>query len=322
MGSSLAISVVAGTFIASAVEFTEMVIIVVGVGATRGWRSTIIGALAGFVILIGIIAGLGQALQLIPIGTVRIVIGALLLTFGLQWYRKGVIGVAADGFRGGGEEEEQAGGEGAAGGAIDWTAFVLSFKGVLLEGLEVAFIVVAFGAGGGGGTSGGFASGSYLSAFIGAIAAFLVIGGLGMAAKSRLEKVPGRTLKFGVGGLLSTFGTYWTMEGIGVHWPGAKLSLAWLYAVYLGSTLALMYAVRAGWLGPPPGGNVPDPGPDASGEPGPAGDASIRAFQRANGLAPDGVIGPRTRAALLRVRREREHGTTVVGRGNERVERR
>jgi uncharacterized membrane protein len=119
---------------------------------------------------------------------------------------------------------------------------VLAFKGVLLEGLEIAFIVVAFGAGGHG----------YGSAYAGALAAFVIFGGLGFAAKGQLEKVPGRTLKFAVGGLLSTFGTFWTLEGLGVHWPGDDLSLAWLYVLYLGATVALMQAARAGWLGPAP----------------------------------------------------------------------
>lgn len=245
---SAAVSVLIGTFIASSVEVTEMVIIVVGVGATRGWRSTWIGAGAGLTVLAGIIAGLGQALQLIPIDVVRVIIGALLLTFGLQWYRKGVIQVAADGFSLGTEEEE-VDSSGDTSGAIDWTAFVLSFKGVLLEGLEVAFIVVAFGAGGGRGNSG---SGSYGAAYVGAAAAFVFIGVIGLIAKRQLERVPGRTLKFGVGGLLSTFGTFWALEGLGVRWPGGDLSLAWLYGLYLASTFGVMYAIRRGSLGPVP----------------------------------------------------------------------
>ncbi len=253
--ASLSISVLIGTFVASSVEVTEMVIIVVGVGSTRGWRSTWFGSGAGFIVLVAIIAALGQALSLIPIGTVRIVIGALLLTFGLQWFRQGVIQTAADGFTGTTEEEEAEAAEGAEG-AIDWTAFVLAFKGVLLEGLEVAFIVVAFGAGGGAGGGHGFGIGAghsgYESAFIGAAAAFIFIGALGALANRQLQEVPGRTLKFGVGGLLSTFGTFWALEGLGVHWPGGDLSLAWLYALYLGATFTLMRTVRAGLFGPSP----------------------------------------------------------------------
>jgi uncharacterized membrane protein len=242
MGSIGLNAVLVGAFVASSVEMIEMVIIVVGVGATRGWRSTLIGAGAGLVLLVGIILGLGQALQLIPINVVRVIIGSLLLTFGLQWLRKGVVQVAADGFTGGGGEEVDASGD-RRGSVVDWTAFVLSFKGVLLEGLEIAFIVVAFGAGSGHG---------YGSAVVGALAAFALFGTAGFIAKGRLEQMPGRTLKFAVGGLLSTFGTFWALEGLGVHWPGEDLSLIWLYALFLSTTFALMAAARAGLMGPAP----------------------------------------------------------------------
>jgi uncharacterized membrane protein/peptidoglycan hydrolase-like protein with peptidoglycan-binding domain len=313
MLGTAALSVLIGTFVASSVEVTEMVIIVVGVGATRGWRSTWIGVIAGLVVLVGIIAGLGQALSLIPIGTVRIVIGALLLTFGLQWYRKGVIQTAADGFTGGTEEEEV--GAGGRGGGVDWTAFVLAFKGVLLEGLEVAFIVVAFGAGGGSGGTSTAGSGSYRAAYVGAAAAFVVIGILGFVAKRRLQKVPGRTLKFGVGGLLTTFGTFWALEGLGVHWPGNDLSLAWLYAAYLSSTFLMMLAVRAGWLGRVPATAVHDPGPAGPSGLAPASEISTRSFQTDHGLAEDGVVGPRTQAAVRAVRAECHDGLDPVAVG-------
>ncbi|HZE04124.1 MAG TPA: peptidoglycan-binding protein, partial [Solirubrobacteraceae bacterium] len=266
------------------------------------------------VVLAGIIAGLGQALQLIPIDIVRIIIGALLLTFGLQWFRQGVVRTAADGFTGGAEEEEEPG-AGPSGGVIDWTAFVLAFKGVLLEGLEVAFIVVAFGAGGGGsGGLGGSTGGgnSYTVAYIGAAAAFVVIGALGLVAKSQLQKVPGRTLKFGVGGLLSTFGTFWALEGLGVHWPGGDLSLAWLYALYLSSTFLLMLAVRAGLLGPPPASAMDNTGPAGPSGLAPASELSIREFQREHGLAADGVVGPRTQAAVRAIRAVRDADLDAV----------
>ena len=225
-------AVLIAAFAASAVETIEMVTIVVGVGVARQWRATVAGAVSGFVVLGGLVAGLRQALSLIPIDSVRIVIGALLLTFGLQWLRKGIRQVAARGFWGGAEDEkvDSAG----AGGAFDWTAFVLSFKGVLLEGLEIAFIVVAFGAG----------SGSYTWAMIGAAAAVVLIGTAGLLARGQLEKLPGRTLKFGVGGLLTTFGTFWSLEGLGVHWPGGDLSLAWLYPAYLAVSFGLLALAR------------------------------------------------------------------------------
>ena len=229
-------AVLAGTFAASAVETVEMVTIVVGVGVTRRWRDTLTGAVSGFLVLAALVAGLRQALALIPISLVRIVIGALLLTFGLQWLRKGIRQVAAQGFWGGDEEEQAE--PGAGGRAFDWTAFVLTFKGVLLEGLEIAFIVVAFGTG----------SGNYLSALIGAAAALVLIGTAGILARGQLEKLPGRTLKFGVGGLLTTFGTFWSLQGLGAHWPGGDLSLAWLYPAYLAVSFGSLMLARSGPL--------------------------------------------------------------------------
>src|SRR6202035_5388331 len=130
------------TFLASSVEAVEMVIIVLGVGATRGWRSTLIGAVSGFALLAVIIAALGVTLAAIPIGPLRVLVGGLLLLFGLQWFRKGIRRVAARGLAGMSEEEVQDTDIPAQG--IDWVAFVLAFKGVLLEGLEIALIVVSF----------------------------------------------------------------------------------------------------------------------------------------------------------------------------------
>ena len=175
---------------------------------------------------------------------------------------------------------------------------------VLLEGLEVAFIVVAFGAGGGNHGSGGTASGAsgYGAAYIGAAAAFLFIGALGLLAKRQLQRVPGRTLKFGVGGLLSTFGTFWALEGLGVHWPGDDLSLALLYALYPSSTFALMFGVRAGVLGPVPLSVLHDPGPAGPSGLAPASEVSIRDSRRQHGLAVDGVVGAGTQAAIRAVR--------------------
>src|SRR5256714_8120038 len=131
------------TFLAAAVEAIEMVTIVVGVGGTRGWRSTLIGAASGFGVLAVVVAILGAALSVVPIGPLRLIVGALLLVFGLQWFRKGVMRVAARGLAGIGmhPEDEPPEWDGVG---FDWTAFVLAFKAVVLEGLEVAFILVSF----------------------------------------------------------------------------------------------------------------------------------------------------------------------------------
>src|SRR5712692_8734994 len=140
------IPVIITTFLASAVEAIEMVTIVVGVGATRGWRSTLIGAASGFGVLAVVVIVAGAALSRVPIGPLRLIVGALLLTFGLQWFRKGIMRVAARGLAGIGGQDPHEAAEWASP-DMDWTAWFLAFKGVVLEGLEVAFIVVTFGAG-------------------------------------------------------------------------------------------------------------------------------------------------------------------------------
>lgn len=292
MGSLTLGAVLIGSFVACAVEVTEMAIIVVGVGTTRRWRPTIIGAASGLLVLVVLIAGLGQALSLVPIDPLRVAIGALLLTFGLQWLQKGAVGVAADGFTGGEGDEGGSVGSPSAG-SFDWTAWLLAFKGVTLEGLEVAFIVIAFGAGSRG------SKGGYLDAIVGAAAAFVIIGGIGLASVGQLKKVPGRTLKFAVGGLISTFGTFWAMEGLGVHWPAGRLSLAWLYAAYLGLTLGLTLAARYGMLGPRPIPTVVgDTGPVGPLGVAPSSAASIRLYQRRRQLPPTGDIDELTRSAM------------------------
>src|SRR2546423_4721622 len=131
------------TFLASAVEAIEMVTIVVGVGATRGWRSTIIGAASGFGVLAVIVVILGAALSVVPIGPLRLVIGALLLVFGLQWFRKGIMRVAARGLAGIGGSDPHADAEFWSGPGMDWTAWVLVFKGGRLGGPGRASILGA-----------------------------------------------------------------------------------------------------------------------------------------------------------------------------------
>jgi uncharacterized membrane protein len=215
-------SVFVTTFLAACVEVIEMVIIVVGVGSVRGWRSTWLGAGAGLALLAVLVAAVGTALTAVPIGALRLVIGSLLLVFGLQWLRKGISRVSANGFRGMGERTASA--EGVPDHGVDWTAFVLSFKGVLLEGLEVAFIVVSFGA----------TAQALPTAILGAAAAFLLIGAAGLLARGVVQRIPRSALQLLVGTLLSSFGTFWAVEGLGVAWPGndtAILALVGWYAL-------------------------------------------------------------------------------------------
>src|SRR3954470_19545204 len=206
-------------FLASAIEVIEMVAIVVAVGVARSWRAALCGAAGGLVVLAVLVAVLGTAVRGVPLGPLRLVVGTLLLLFGLQWLRKGVLRVARDGWSVGvGEEEVEA----RAVAGFDWTAFVLAFRGVSLEGLEVAVIVVAFGA----------AADAIASAAVAAAASLLLIGGLGAASYRLVARIPRRALQMFVGALLTTFGTFWAGEGLGVNWPGNDLSLLWLGALY------------------------------------------------------------------------------------------
>src|SRR3954470_19824486 len=210
-----------GAFLASAVEMVEALTIVLGVGVVRGWRSTLIGAGAAGLVLALLVAALGPALGSIPIGTLRLVVGALLLAFGLQWLRKAIL--RSSGYKDLHDEDEAfrteraqaaaAGSDQRAG--LDWYSFTVAFKGVLLEGLEVVFIVIAFGS----------AQGHLGLAAAGAAAAFVVVLIAGVLAQGPLSRVPENTIKFAVGLLLTSFGCFWGAEGAGVDWPGDELSL-------------------------------------------------------------------------------------------------
>jgi uncharacterized membrane protein len=198
-----------------------MVIIVVGVGSVRGWRSTWLGAGAGLGVLAALVLALGTALRAAPIGALRLVIGSLLLLFGLQWLRKGIRRVSLNGLAGMGERTASAAGVPASG--VDWTAFVLSFKGVLLEGLEVAFIVVSVG----------LAAQALGSAALGAAAAFVVVAGAGLLTAGVVQRIPRSALQLVVGTLLSSFGTFWAVQGLGVAWPGGDAALVGLVGWYV-----------------------------------------------------------------------------------------
>jgi len=209
------------TFLASGVEAVEALTIVLAVGVVRGWRSPLIGVAAAAVVLAVIVAVLGPALRLLPIDTLRLVVGALLLVFGLQWLRKAILrssgykalhdeGVAFAAER----EQATLAGRGAPT-AMDWYSFTVAFKGVLLEGLEIVFIVVTFGA----------AHGSVPFAAAAAVSAVALVVIAGIAVRSPLERVPENTIKFAVGLLLTSFGIFWGGEGAGVEWPGSELAI-------------------------------------------------------------------------------------------------
>jgi uncharacterized membrane protein len=212
---------VASAFLASAVEFVEALTIVLAAGLTRGWRSSLTGLAAATVVLAAIVATLGPTLRLIPIDVLRLIVGALLLAFGLQWLRKAIL--RASGYKALHDEDEifareaeearAAGTEMRAG--LDWYGFTLAFKGVLLEGLEVAFIVVTFGS----------TQGNLGLAALGAAAALVLGAVVGVLVHAPRARVPENTMKFAVGVMLTTFGIFWSTEGAGAHWPGNDASL-------------------------------------------------------------------------------------------------
>jgi uncharacterized membrane protein len=229
------IPVLATTFFAAAIEVIEMVAIVVGVSSTRSWRAALVGAAGGLVVLAVLITAVGTALRTVPLAPLRLVVGALLLVFGLQWLRKGVLRIAVGGWAIGQGEETVEDGDVPLD-RFHWTGFVLSFKGVSLEGLEVAIIVIAVGG----------AAGALGSAVVGAAAAVVVLAVVGAATYRLIARIPRRALQLFVGGLLSSFGTFWAAEGIGVRWPGSELSLLWLIALYAATGVVLLHRVR-GW---------------------------------------------------------------------------
>ena len=214
------------SFLASLVECVEALTVVLAVGSVRGWRSALVGTAAAVGILLLLIAGLGRALTCVPLQTLQLVIGVLLLLFGLRWLRKAIL-------RSAGQipihDEEAVFAKNSASmrrlpgiGRWDRVAFATAFQIVMLEGTEVVFIVVAVGAGG---------VGLLLPASLGAIAALVVVIAFGFALYRPLANVPENKLKFVVGVLLSAFGTFWVGEGAGFIWPEGDW---WIFGLVLG----------------------------------------------------------------------------------------
>jgi uncharacterized membrane protein len=200
----------------------------------------LVGVGAATIVLAAIVAALGPALQVIPIGTLRFVVGALLLAFGLQWLRKAIL--RAGGYKplhdegaAFAREREQAGSAApAATSRMDWYSFTVSFKGVLLEGLEVTFIVITFGS----------TQGRLGLAVAAAVAAVVLVVAVGAVVRGPLERVPENSLKFVVGVLLTSFGIFWGGEGAGVEWPGSDLAILAIVAFLALVSLALVRQLR------------------------------------------------------------------------------
>ena len=227
-------SAVIAAFLASLVEAVEALTIVLAVAVVRGVRPAILGALAGLLVLALIVVALGPLLDRVPLYVLQIAIGVLLLLFGMRWLRKAIlraVGLIArhdetiafasetEELREQARRHEQ---------RLDWLAGVASFKAVLLEGLEVVFIVIALSAG----------RGVLLPVSAAAFAACLVVAASGIVVHRPLTRVPENALKFAVGVMLSAFGLFWTGEGLGVDWPGADLAILAFIVLFLGAGLA------------------------------------------------------------------------------------
>jgi len=229
---------VTAAFLACSVEMVEALTIVLAVGVTRGWRSAGWGVAAALGCLTVIVAALGPALAHLPIDSLRLVVGTVLLIFGLQWLRKA--GLRASGLKALHDEEAiyeaevaelRARGEQPG---HDWYAFTVAFKGVFLEGLEVAFIVVTFG---------GTQHNVGLAA-LGAAAALVVVLIVGTVVHAPLTRVPENTLKFGVGLMLTAFGIFWSSEGAGIAWPGSDAALLAVIAFVIVTAFGLVAYLR------------------------------------------------------------------------------
>lgn len=231
---------IASTFLASAVEFVEALTIVLAAGISHGWRSALTGVGVAVVVLAAVVASLGPALAVIPLDALRLTVGGLLLIFGLQWLRKAIL--RASGFKALHDEaaifarelDDARHIEATAVGGLDWYAFTLSFKGVLLEGLEVAFIVLTFGT----------TQRNIGLAALGAGVAVVVVAAVGFAVRAPLSRVPENAMKFAVGIMLTSFGSFWSAEGAGAHWPGGDASLIGVIAVMIGASMLLVMLLR------------------------------------------------------------------------------
>jgi uncharacterized membrane protein len=241
--NSSAVVLVAAVFVASAVEMVEALTIVVAAGVGRGWRSALEGAAAAVLVLGVVVAVAGPAIvHWVPIDSLRVVVGGILLVFGLQWLRKAVL--RATGYKAkhdedaifaqqvqeiaGADRQRQADGR-------DPVGFSVAFKGVFLEGVEVVIIVLTLGT-----TDHNLG----LAAAAAGLAA-LIVAGIGVVVARQLAGVPENAMKMVVGLMLISFGTFWSGEGLGVHWPGADAAIPVLLAVYGAATYGLVRVVRA-----------------------------------------------------------------------------
>jgi len=240
---SVAAPAVTAAFLASLVEVVEAFTIVLAVGTLRGWKPALLGAGAGLALLAALVLALGPLLGQVPLDVLQLVIGVLLLLFGLGWLRKAIL--RAGGVLALRDETAVFSAERATLSAearrrqsrLSWLAGVTAFKAVVLEGLEVIFIVIAVGAG----------RGLLLPAGLGALAACLVVLAIGLLLRRPLARVPENSLKFGVGVMLTAFGVFWSGEGLGIPWPGGDLALLAFALLFLAAGLGSAAWLRRPW---------------------------------------------------------------------------
>ncbi|HWZ73783.1 MAG TPA: hypothetical protein VN326_20180 [Casimicrobiaceae bacterium] len=220
---------VGAAFVASLVEVVEAFTIVLAAGTLRGWRGAVAGTAAGLAALALIVVGLGPLLDQVPLHSLQLIIGVLLLLFGMGWLRKavlraaGIIALHDENAAFAAETANLSDTSAPRRRGFDWLGGVMAFKAVLLEGLEVVFIVIAVGAG----------RGLMLPASLGALAACIVVLAIGAVVHRPLARVPENTLKFAVGVILCAFGIFWTGEGLGIAWPGGDLTILFFGAAFL-----------------------------------------------------------------------------------------
>lgn len=229
----------AAAFLASAVEMVEAATIVLAMGITRGWRSSLSGALTALLLLIALVAIFGPALLALPLTALRIGIGTMLLIFGLKWLRKAVL--RASGRKALHDEvaifaADVAKAESVATSttSIDRYGFAGSFQGVFIEGVEVVFIVLTLGAN----------NRTVLTPAAGALVALTCVTIAAVAVRKPLARVPENQMKYAVGIMATTFGTFWAGEGIGIKWPGGDFALLWLGSLYLCLSLIAVAGLR------------------------------------------------------------------------------
>jgi uncharacterized membrane protein len=237
--TSSQIVLVAAVFLASAVEMVEALTIVVAAGVTRGWRSALEGSGAAVAVLGVLVAALGPALvHYVPLNGLRTVVGGVLLVYGLQWLRKAVL--RASGYKAKHDENaiyetqvKELSNKPSASGR-DSLGFTVAFKGVFLEGVEVVVIVITLGS----------AGRSLSLAALGAFGAFVIVCGIGAIVARHLAGVPENALKMAVGLMLTSFGTFWSAEGLGVHWPGSDIAIPALVGFYAAVTLVVVRSLN------------------------------------------------------------------------------